>query len=196
MSENYWFNGLSFIGVSITASIVVFLIQYFGVYDEIQSWQIAYLTWAFSFSLLCFAQSIVTYIKGGQNFADEVDEYWNAKMLQPFGIKANDAGSTSNWSFVLVACAPAIVFGYLANFILEEKFILSCSKNLQTDICNDDVCCELVSSHTDWIVFLVQLASSSLAAWGFIRYVGLLLLQIDEDVVTKDETQLAGAVAS
>eukprot|EP01084_Bolivina_argentea_P213667 362807_1 len=86
----------------------------------------------------------------------------------------------------LASLLPSAVCGFIANFILEEKFELKCGEALsadmsdQYDLCFDDErgCCNVISSHDIQFSysFVGGLASNMLAVWAMIRFLGYLIV--------------------
>ena len=101
---------------------------------------------------------------------------------------------------IITPCAallPASIVGFIANFILEEKFELQC----RDDFVNEDLCfdsdydyCEIVLTH-NWrntYGFIEGLASNILASWAIIRICGYLLVNADSNFsaqVKKNKSQ-------
>merc|ERR1740123_1190390 len=111
--------------------------------------------------------------------------------LLPFGVEANDTGDSYMFLFPLIATAPALVGGYIANFILAPSYTLECdiAYNVISEICEDGVCCLTVSSHEDLITFAPKLASSILAGWGIVKYLTMFLIAYSGEVVVDDGTK-------
>lgn len=183
-----------FLGPVITSSIVVFLLNSVGdFYDDIQSWQIAYITWGALCTFIFAGITIVAHFEHSKkNFINLVR--W---LLYPFGIKPQKAEEeTLFWTVPLVSVAPAMVIGYFANFIMAPKFVLACHESYgpiaDPDSCFNDgaICCTAISSQADPLIFMAHLSSSILAAWGVVKIIGhFICLHDDNIVVAEDETE-------
>ena len=184
------------LGPVVTADIVVFLVNSVGdSYDEIQSWQIAYITWG-SFCTIIFGGFItLVFIHhfGDADYNDVMDKLvrW---LLYPFGIKPRRAEhETVFWTVPLVSLAPAMVLGFLANFILEPKYVFECDESYgpiaDPDSCFNDgaICCIAISSHSEPLAFMASLASTILAAWGVVKIIGYFICFHDDDIVVDDD---------
>eukprot|EP00483_Globobulimina_turgida_P003058 UN03063 len=161
-------------GPVITTSLVVFILNHIvNVYDDIQSWEIAYILWSVICALLYYAQEILVCMKKDKD-RKEVVASFDKFLLYPFGVKSSETGDSGIWSLPLVASAPAIVGGYIANYILSVHYVLECDPSYEpiSNICEKDVCCIITNSDENWINFIVQLASSILASWGIVKSVG------------------------
>ena len=150
--------------------IVYFCFIYSGVYDEIQSWHIFYIAWGSSIGIFCLIHSTMDRKK-----QREFDKF----LWSIIGVEANDTGKGyDDPSWFIVACLPAVVAGFIANYILEEKFLLECN-NETGDICFEDGrgCCVVISSHdiSNFYDFMGGLFSNILAAYAFIRICGWIL---------------------
>eukprot|EP01083_Nonionella_stella_P264493 897193_1 len=189
---NYWLTGfLSGIGPLVTSSTVVTLFQSFDVYDELQSWEVAYIIWGFSFFILCAIEPFITWSRGGKEHEQEVGTYWNSFLLKPFGIQVSSDGNTSMWSFTLVSLFPSIVGGYIANFLFDQKYEMECGTDIISSVCFDaNTCCTLRSSHRDWYLFLPNIASSMVAAWGIIKITASILISTDDEIQNQIETPM------
>eukprot|EP01084_Bolivina_argentea_P174715 302633_1 len=180
-------------GMMIVPIVVVSLIlsqsDLYG--NEIQSWMIAYIIWgALSFvisSIYAYAYAtdkhttrkninLIVLLIIGVDFEGTKVEGEELKFNDPwkgFGIL---------YVFPSVACLmPAAITGFIANFILEEKFTLKCAEEIKNDyLCPDDKngCCEIVSSYdlVNSYMFIGGLASNILAIWAVIRIVGYLMV--------------------
>ena len=114
-------------------------------------------------------------------------------LLLPFGLRSEDTGDSFNFTVPLVSLAPAIVGGYIANFILEKTYSLECDVDFNSfaDICEGEgvekVCCITVSNHQNWFDFLPDLAASILAGWGIVKLIATFISSYDEEVVLIEE---------
>ena len=106
-------------GAIITPITVVYLLNNVGQFDdEIQSWQIGYISWGCCTGLLWIAVVLQQ-----QNIFNKIDvKKW---MLYPFHMAPNCARlDLFWWATPLIATAPATVIGFLANHYLDEKLQL------------------------------------------------------------------------
>mmetsp|Transcript_16299 Transcript_16299/g.25037 ORF Transcript_16299/g.25037 Transcript_16299/m.25037 type:complete len:498 (-) Transcript_16299:160-1653(-) len=163
---------------------------------QIQSWQIAYIAWgclSFLMSAVIIVESLTksmrhilvqtlrfTFRVTGIEFDIDSD-------LEILEIMKKDAVDALAFVFLfpsLAALLPASTIGFVANYILEEKFVFECHENVEREdhtLCFDGYgCCEMVSSHdpTSMYVFVGGFASNVLAVWAIIRILGFLLVHI------------------
>ena len=72
---------------------------------------------------------------------------------------------------IMILCAlsstlPAVIVGYLVNFVTEEKMTLECTEDRLTEICIEDKCCFIVSNHEANIAnMIVVFAAVRLLSW-------------------------------
>ena len=72
---------------------------------------------------------------------------------------------------IMILCAlsatlPAVIIGYLVNFITEEKMTLECTEDTLSEICIEDKCCFIVSNHEANIAnMIVVFAAVRLLSW-------------------------------
>eukprot|EP01083_Nonionella_stella_P079725 218882_1 len=199
-----------FCGFVATPIVVTWiLLTKLRLYDEIQSWMIAYIAWGIFSFMVAITYSVLLFVLSGT----KQKKYVNAVNKILFFIVAIDFGAldvvsmltTRNVSFydifrgkamglvtlvitMPIACLlPAAVGGFIANYILAEKFELKCSANIvNTNICFDSLeygCCEVISSH-NWMnsyAFMGRFASNILAVWAIIRICGYLLANARSD---------------
>jgi len=88
----------------------------------------------------------------------------------------------------IASLLPSAIIGFIANFVLEEKFVLKCNEgfaNEGTNLCSEDGsgCCQVISSHNVWNAqdFVGGLASNILATWAIIRICGYLLVNASSE---------------
>ena len=183
------------LGILTTPPIAVFLINNVGdFYPEIQSWEISWIIWGVCVFLIGISECV--WIRHSSSERQTAIHEFGKVLLSPFGIIAKDIGGMYSYICPLVAVAPSIVGGYIANFFLEIKYYLDCdpSYNDISNICENEgtpneVCCITFTSHQEWIEFLPQLASSSLAAWGAVKVLGTFLVATDDAVVVVEEAK-------
>ena len=172
-----------------TPPIVVFLINdVAGVYPEIQSWEISWIIWGCIVFLIGIMEQI--YVHYSDKHYEDATKVYGQLLVAPFGLKIDAEYITDVYMYIcpLVALAPAIVGGYMANFFLEIRYFLDCDAGYNdiSAICIDEICCVAVNSHEDWVEFLPKVASSSVAAWGVVKIFGTFLLSYDDNVEVKD----------
>eukprot|EP01084_Bolivina_argentea_P124989 221482_1 len=189
-----------FIGLMILPLFAVWvMLSQFDFYDEIQSWMIAYIVWGTSsFTLLVIfvvalrleeqkserlinvSKNIIFYIVGVDlGKLDVIDIIDRSGFFEL--IKGDFASIVL---MMLPPCAsllPAAIVGFIANFVLEEKFFFKCDREIvNEDICFNTSygCCEVISSHNieNTYAFIGGLASNILATWAIIRFSGYLLV--------------------
>ena len=164
------------IGSWTTPGIVVYIMHnYTEWYSEIQSWEIAYILWGFAAGLIVL--SLVSWVElyhDGKR--TKRTEFWK-QLMRPFGFDFS-AGNLAVVLVPLVSFAPAIVGGYIANFVFEETFTLECDDkyNQISTMCQDGVCCITLSNHENWIHFIPELAGSALTAWGVVTLIGSFVI--------------------
>lgn len=174
------------LGPLITPGIAVLVMnEVCGAYGQIQSWQVAYILWGVGIALIYIANEV------WNSRYEEHNETFVGVLLLPFGVKAKDTGDSFMFLVPLVSTAPALVGGYIANFILAPSYTLECdiAYNVISEICEDGVCCLTVSSHEDLITFAPKLASSILAGWGIVKYLAMFLIKYSGEVVVDDGTK-------
>eukprot|EP01083_Nonionella_stella_P112266 330037_1 len=194
---------LMFSGLIATPIVVCYLIlTETEMYDEIQSWMVAYVTWGTSSFILLYifvvatvvmtdnkkqvqlmriGTKIVFYIVGVDLGQVDVEEIISDMDIVTI-FSGKDVGIIV--LMLIPPCAgllPAALAGFIANFVLEEKFELKCDHRIvNEDLCFDTSygCCEVVSSHnvSNMYVFMGGLASNILASWAIIRVCGYLLV--------------------
>ena len=175
----------------LTACLAVYLMNGVGdLYSEIQSWQVSYILWSACTCIGLLSQEVYACMLR-QEHRQKAEEAVNAAVLRPFGLTPV-AGNSGMWIMSLVALAPALVGGFIANSILDERYQLECKDayNSFSDICQHGVCCIVVSSHQNTIDFLTKLASSILAAWGIVKIVGWFIIAHDASVKAKDQVAM------
>eukprot|EP01084_Bolivina_argentea_P147079 257376_1 len=179
-------------GMLYSPAIIVFsVLSSTDTWNEIQSWMISYIIWGITSFLFT-----ISYLFGVFLYKRNVLKLLDNVILLIIGINFGefdvmsllDGGDSTItimfMMFVLPSFAslfPSAVIGFLANFVLEEKFVLECGDNVSEEyLCFDDEygCCEVISSHDyrDTYGFVGGLASNVIAAWAVIRVVGYLVI--------------------
>ena len=178
------------VGPLMTPAIIIFIINNVtDSYPEIQSWQCAYILSGFTLALI---QIINLWWVDWRHYGDEEknEQFWSALLL-PFGFKSNQDGDTSLFTLPLLSLAPAIVGGYIANFILERTYSLDCDEryNPISTMCEDGVCCITVSNHENWFDFLPKLGGSIVTAWGVVKFIGTFVIKYGQFLDTEEDTK-------
>eukprot|EP01084_Bolivina_argentea_P304015 524980_1 len=170
-----------------------FILEYSQVYDEIQSWNVAYIVWGIIlYCMICLI--IVLLINDEREWSKVIMHHLFSVISIIIGVdfgdfslteavKSSDAMLAITVALIFPAVSallPAAVAGFTANFILEEKFELKCSEDItNTDWCfkSEYGCCDIISSHdvNNSYAFIGGLASNVLAIWAVIRIVGYLI---------------------
>eukprot|EP01084_Bolivina_argentea_P317149 549848_1 len=179
--------------------IVHFLLTEVDTWDELQSWMISYIVWG-AFSFLISAIIIVSVLPiVNKDTGKKIIDATNNIILLIIGVKFNTnddlfdvaAKDASGFCILFVfpslaSLLPAAVCGFIANFILEEKFELKCNVNIISDLCfaSDYGCCDVISSHDyrNSYAFIGGLASNIIATWAVIRVCGYLITNAFPDL--------------
>jgi len=177
------------IGPMITPGLIVFILNdVTDSYPEIQSWQCAYILSGVTVGVVGITNLLYA---DWYHYGDEVKnrQFWDLLLL-PFGFKSGNE-STDIFILPLLSLAPAIVGGYIANFILERKYILECDEqyNPISTMCEDGVCCITVSSHESWFDFMPKLGGSVVTAWGAVKFIGIFIMTYGEFVDIEEEAK-------
>ena len=202
--EDDWFIAIWVVICTLGLTFMPFIMVYVVLLDsvdvdewngEIQSWMIAYISWGIiSYLLSMIVLSTMVYETWKQM------EKMKTLMHIMFFIIGVDFGDidfqalyNSNMVFgfcvvgvfpSMVASLPSAIVGFIANFVLEEKFVLQCSDDIDdTDLCFNNSghgCCQVISSHDlrNSYSFMGGLASNILATWAIIRILGYLIVNI------------------
>ena len=186
--------GLIFVPLIIVYVVLLGVLDIDEWNDEIQSWMIAYISWG----IISF---IITISLTGMVLADrdEIKKFMEM-IFFIIGVDFVDIDvKTLYYSDVkfavcvvlvfpsLAALLPSAIVGFIANYVLEEKFELKCSDSIVNDeLCfnNDGYgCCEIISSHDarNTYSFMGGLASNILATWAIIRIIGYLMVNISPE---------------
>merc|ERR1719203_333504 len=167
----------------VTSFTVAYSFIYFGFYDALQSWMVAYVSWI-SIQWIEEASIRILFAFGYFKIVFGYDSF----RLNLLGIKfrrKNDlilaSGYFNCWINPTFSLLPASIIGFVYDYIMEPKFVLQCDADMTVgDVCYDDHsartgCCDVVSSHDeigdhyDTIFdFLSGLASSIIAVYGII----------------------------
>lgn len=197
---------LSFMGILVTPCIIVsvLLTQFDDIWNEIQSWMIAYIVWGLISYLLFMIYVIAVYcIENAEGYLDvlnnivmitlgfDVGEFnVNSIIMSNYFILTDVIRGKKMDVLILMmtpfvaSLLPATVIGFIANFILDEKYELDCRQEyLDGDICieSSESCCKIISSH-DWnniYVFMGGLSANILAMWAIIRIFCYIMVHAD-----------------
>merc|ERR1712083_527813 len=131
----------------------VYALIYFEIYNGFQSLHIFYISWI---SIQWIEEGLIRicYALGYNSFR------YDSFRLNLLGIqfrRKNDiieaSGYFNYWINPTFSLLPATIIGFVANYVMEPKFILQCDVDLTVgDVCYDDHsartgCCDVVSSH-------------------------------------------------
>eukprot|EP01083_Nonionella_stella_P079724 218881_1 len=185
------------------------LLSKLRLYDEIQSWMIAYIVWGIFTFMVLTTYTILTIILQGRKqkkylrtvnriiffiVAIDFGAFDIISMLSAKNVYIEDIFSGQAMGLVtfflqmpIASLLPSAVCGFIANYILQEKFELKCRTEIvNTNICFNSLeygCCEVISSH-NWMnsyAFMGRFASNILAVWAIIRICGYLLANARSD---------------
>eukprot|EP01084_Bolivina_argentea_P173654 300802_1 len=170
---------LNAIATSILVSYYGFIES--GVYNKVQSWMIAYISWI----TIIWFQFLLDAIVGNYYF-DKLSRL-SVMRMKILGIRLTKKKRlyahkyNDHWMVAISSLLPTAIIGFIANYFVEEKFLLKCDSKFKTgDICYDDGrgCCLLLSSHEfeNTFDFAARLASHILAAFGFIRIIAWFMM--------------------
>jgi len=161
--------------------VTLYLINEVGdFYPEVQSWQVSYCVWGCS----CGVLSIIGLICKEKGIVSKFQNW----ILWPFGISVSNDAHTSIWAIPLVSVAVSIVGGFVANYALEQRFLLNCGSSYSEGMCYHDVCCQPVGSHqfVESGRFVGDFASNILAAWGVVKGLAYFIVTHDKSVRYED----------
>eukprot|EP01083_Nonionella_stella_P029764 81838_1 len=187
----------SLLGLAISPIVLIhFILSYSERWMEIQSWMIAYIIWGMT-SWLLPATFIMVLVR--HNI--KIVSVYTKLILIIIGIDfggwdVDDVGNEQNMLglFVimmvfpsLASVLPAAVAGFIANYILEEQFVLKCEGIYEEyddeSLCSvydegTHGCCHIVSSHEvmNSYSFIGGLASNIIAVWAVIRIIGYFIV--------------------
>ena len=208
--EDILYLGLFTIGLSglvVTPFIIVYIVlldavDYDGWKGEIQSWMIGYIIWGiFTFILISMFLYGAVFARNKAEAQSLIFQKCIDWLLWIIGVQFNLKGAADIRDFgadvalfivfvfpAVAAILPCAIVGFIANYVLEEKFELKCSEDITNDdLCFEDGgygCCEVISSH-DFInsySFMGGLASNILATWAIIRIVGYIMVNTSPEL--------------
>ena len=127
--------------------IIILYVWLLSEFSVVQSWTIVFLSWSFFHALFVFLESYAR-INGNMTLM---------KILQAIALWINGINVANTFDYYVQTChltlmslLPACICGFIANYLLQERFLLKCSQNAPvSDICfHEGVgCCDVVSSH-------------------------------------------------
>eukprot|EP01083_Nonionella_stella_P138934 422916_1 len=168
--------------ILLTTFLVLLAIFLLDIYSEIQSWMIAYMAWCiyvvmYSFNRACTVYSIFSKREICGMKARNVQGL-NLIIKYVVGVEVENK-AVNNYTRLLAVVGglfPALLAGLIANYILQEKYTLKCSKDFSSEICEGPICCKLISSHEIkyFYQFIGVLASRIIASFGIVRLIGWL----------------------
>eukprot|EP01083_Nonionella_stella_P138958 423020_1 len=200
----------SLLGLAISPIVLIhFILSYSERWMEIQSWMIAYIVWGIFTFMVLTTYTILTIILQGRKqkkylrtvnriiffiVAIDFGAFDIISMLSAKNVYIEDIFSGQAMGLVtfflqmpIASLLPSAVCGFIANYILQEKFELKCRTEIvNTNICFNSLeygCCEVISSH-NWMnsyAFMGRFASNILAVWAIIRICGYLLANARSD---------------
>jgi len=198
--KDKWFAGtaiiITYLGFVIMPFIIVYAVLLNTVDDpywdgQIQSWMIAYIAWGVCSGIFMICVLIGAFAEMKQRTVMNKTMFWIIGVdfgdVDPMTIVKENDGYVFGLAYfilfpALAAVLPAAIIGFIANFVLEEKFELKCGEQVDdTTLCyNDYGCCEVISSHdaSSSYQFMGGLASNVLATWAVLRIIGYLVVNM------------------
>ena len=159
-------------------------LPFLHVYDDIQSWMVAYMTWGLC---SCCYYVRLAMLLGDKTFLTSFDWLWKVVGIEmPVDMRMDKLYLCVH----LASLLPAAVAGFVANFAMQEKFDLLCNDDLDifdaTVLCTTDsaTCCGLVSSwklETSY-AFVGKIISNVLGVFAFVRLLAWLMTQGDPEL--------------
>lgn len=109
---------LAFVAVSnvVIPITVIELINLSSYYEEIQSWQIAYIAWGVACGMGWSAYAVLIYMQ-----TEHAEAKLSKMLLLPFGVKSSKAVGVTAWAIPLVSMAAGIFSGFVANFFWRKS---------------------------------------------------------------------------
>eukprot|EP01083_Nonionella_stella_P125690 380180_1 len=173
---------LAFLLTLTSTCLITFIVFTVSGYSEIQSWMVAYMSWGF-----CFA--MVYLIRDFAHVTSNVKlmhlEKTIVLLITGIAISENVDSNTGELR-VLMCFLPGSVCGFLANYILQERFMLKCKQSYtDSSVCFDDGvgCCQVISSHDlmNAYYFTGGLVSNILASFTVIRISAWMLTFVNPE---------------
>eukprot|EP01083_Nonionella_stella_P087932 244832_1 len=160
-----------FISALATGCLIVYIVYIYGGYSEIQSWMVGYVTWIFC---SVFVSCLYQYARATSNV--KLVQLISSISLFITGIEISEQVDDKmvNIFRPLMCLLPASICGFLANYMLEERFMLKCNESYtDSNVCFDDGvgCCQVINSHdlNNSYYFTGGLVSNILASFTVIR---------------------------
>ena len=164
---------------------------------EIQSWMIAYVTWGVCSCLLINGalagllfqrRKIINHLYDNLFWILGVDfDFKDKSEIKKFLKRGNALICVAFVLPALAAVAPSAIVGFIANYALEEKFVLKCKDDIESDnLCFGARygCCKVISSHDVQFAyaFIGGLTSNIVATWAVIRVIGYLMVNVSPEL--------------
>eukprot|EP01083_Nonionella_stella_P087931 244830_1 len=154
-----------------------------GGYSEIQSWMVGFVAWSFFISLVELLDVYAT-TTANVKLMDMIGA--TSWLINGIHISENVDVKSAGLFRSLMCLLPASVCGFLANYILQERFMLKCKESyMDSNVCFDDGvgCCEVVSSHDlmNAYYFTGGLVSNILASFTVIRISAWMLTFVNPE---------------
>jgi hypothetical protein len=159
-----------FIG-GIVNAVVGFLVGYFALEWPLAP-LVAYEVW-FIAAAVAFQQS--------EDFAGSAAAF-NAKLLLAFDVEVDgleledDANDTLGTLYLLIGLLPALVMGFLFQWVLHPRYDMECTTKWSNDdtfkgcVKFGDVCCQAVDEKFDYFTFMAYLTGNVLAGYGVVKF--------------------------
>eukprot|EP01083_Nonionella_stella_P265025 898284_1 len=157
--------------VAFSTYLSVHSVYMMGDYHEIQSWMVGFCAWSLCYQCIQFliffgkVQSNTKLV----NLISKASWYINGiEMVESVG-----ALRVNIFDF-LMCLLPASICGFVANYILEERYLLKCKEDyVESDMCFEEEigCCHVISSHDfdNAYYFIGGCVSNILASFTTIR---------------------------
>ena len=177
-------DSLNATSILLTTIIVLLIVNLLEVHSEIQSWMIAYIIWCLYVVIYLYNRACTVYVifSDREIFGMKAGnvKVFNLIIKYVVGVEVENQAE-NNYTRLLAVVGglfPALLAGFIANYILNEQYTLKCSKDFVSGICDPDagICCKLVSSHQfDYFYeFMGRVASRIIASFGIVRIIGWL----------------------
>eukprot|EP01084_Bolivina_argentea_P073091 132666_1 len=188
----FWFGIaiVAFLGIAVMPPLIIYLLlNKTSNWNEMQSWMISYCVWGiltYSFVTAMFLVRAGVRKIPLQKIHKVMLMLIGIEFSVPWKQMQRDGTSTLIQACIFVlypsvsSLLPAVIAGFITNFILEEKFVLKCNEKIQNDILCFETghgCCEIISSHDyrNSYAFIGGLTSNIIGSWVIIRICGYLI---------------------
>eukprot|EP01083_Nonionella_stella_P229530 812332_1 len=171
------------ISILASASLLMYVVFIYGGYSEIQSWMVGFVAWSFFRSFVWLLDDYAT-MTANVKLMDMIGA--TSWLINGIHISENVDVKSAGLFRSLMCLLPASVCGFLANYILQERFMLKCKESyMDSNVCFDDGvgCCEVVSSHDlmNAYYFTGGLVSNILASFTVIRISAWMLTFVNPE---------------